>query len=138
MKFKGNIHKRIFTREVTRCKVKHIHRCFLSAIFLLTSSNNLWQRTRKHVSPNKIDWNAIDIRGVSIQDYALYRMAKDLYCDTSTVNYTDLSDDKIYTDHMMQLIYSAIDIRRHGMSLFDSVDRKETNNVYGQPQPKRS
>ena len=125
MKFKGSVHKRIFTREIARCNTKHIPYYFLSALFLLTSSHNLWQRASKHISQFKIDWKAISIRGVSIQDYALYKLAKDIYCDTASINYTDLSDDQIFSDQAMQLVYNAIEIRRYGMSPFkESAERK--------------
>lgn len=128
MKFKGSVHKRIFTREVARCKARHIPYYFLSALFLLTSSKDLWQRASRHVSPFKINWKAIDIRGVSIQDYALHKLSKDLYCDTTTINYSDLSDARIFNNQTMQLVYSAIDIRRHGMALFNSDGRKENSH----------
>lgn len=128
MIFKGNEHKRIFTREIAHCKSKHIPYYFLSALFLLTSNKKLWQRASKQVSVFKINWKAIDIRGVGVHEYALYKLAKDLYHDTSYLTIMDLYDDQIFNDQAIQMVYSALDIRRHGMALFSSIGRKENNH----------
>ena len=129
MTFKGSIHKRIFLRAIARFKGKHIPYYFLSTIFLLTSSKILWQRASRHIGNFTIAWKSIDIRGVSIQDYALYKLSKDMYFDTSEVNIGDICNARIFNDRMMPIVYSAFEIQRHGMSAVQTNGRSKSGGM---------
>ena len=128
MIFKGTEHKRIFTREITRYKERSIPCNFLAALFLLTANKNLWRRASRKINQFNIDWKFIDIRNVGVQEYALHKLAKDIYLDAGGVTVTNLYEDG-FSDQTIKLIYSAIDIRRHGMALFKTDSKRSENYV---------
>lgn len=62
MFYRGTEHKKKFTNEiiVIGCNTSNLSPEFLSALFLLTSENKLWQRVKNHVKPVGINFISSD------------------------------------------------------------------------------
>lgn len=90
---------------------------FAAAIYLLAADTLLWRKSEKVIDRYRIDFRAIDIRGISIEGYALYVTAKGLYLGRKHVALTDLCDPEIISDELYCLIIAAYTIRRYGLPI---------------------
>lgn len=86
---------------------------FVSAVFLLTSYRELWERTRKCITlEGEIDFSKAEIRGIPVPLYALYMTAKDLYTENEMVSVFALTDSAMIPNRLIRLIETAVLIRR--------------------------
>lgn len=88
-----------------------------AAVYLLTADTLLWRKSENAIGRYCIDFPAIDIRGISIEGYALYVTAKGLYLGRNHVALTDLCDPEIISDELYGLIMAAYTIRRYGVPI---------------------
>jgi hypothetical protein len=88
---------------------------FAAAVYLLTADNLLWKKSESVTGRYCIDFRAVDIRGISIEGYALFITAKGLYLGRNHVALADLCDHEIISDEMYRLIIAAYTIRRYGV-----------------------
>lgn len=87
---------------------------FISAIFLLTSSEDIWLRSKDCITANgKLDISRFSIRGISTTSYTLYMAARDLYFETDMVSIFALTDKSAVPEAVIDLIHTAIMIRRN-------------------------
>lgn len=87
---------------------------FLSAIFLLTSYNKLWNRSKHAVKMNELDFSKINIAGINTDGYTLCKSAQDLYEGTCHIDFSDLGDLDVINNKIFGLIKSALAIKRNG------------------------
>lgn len=87
---------------------------FLSALFLLSSDNKLWNRAKYSYTMNRIDFDKINVKGIDPDGYTLCKIAQDLYEDTCHIDFSDLGDSGVINNKIFSLIKSALAIRRDG------------------------
>ena len=87
---------------------------FYAALFLLTSSAGLWQRTVNCFYRHAFEAAYADRREISLQDYTLLSAARDLYSGTIPTA-QDLPDRDIVDDETLRLIVNATLISRYGL-----------------------
>lgn len=87
---------------------------FYAALFLLTSSAGLWQRTVNCFYRHGFEAAYADRREISLQDYTLLSAARDLYSGTIPTA-QDLPDRDIVDDETLRLIVNATLISRYGL-----------------------
>lgn len=91
-----------------------------SAVFLLTADPFLWSKARLLSKPERINFSDIRIRGVDVDGYVLFYMAKDLYSGTMHVSLSELTDPELVSDEAFRLIVTAFLIRRYGSAVLCS------------------
>lgn len=89
---------------------------WLSTVFLLASSDLLWERSTLgncwNIScPPQLKKN---VGTLSLQDYALYQAAKTLQTGKQHITYTDLIDPELVDDDTLRLIVDSMMILRYG------------------------
>ena len=88
---------------------------FMAALFLLASDQFLWSRAKSAIHSDRIDFSAIDIRGITMESYAVYQTARDLYYGTQHITLADLTDPELVNDSLLRLLINSFLVRRHGL-----------------------
>ena len=88
---------------------------FFAALYLLTSSKELADRTFNCFFCGGIDFRYARRRGISSHDYTLLMAAKSLYCHTAEVTQGDLAEPQIIPDEAFRLLINALLIARFGL-----------------------
>ncbi|MBP3509291.1 hypothetical protein [Oscillibacter sp.] len=89
---------------------------WLSTVFLLASSDQLWERYTMGNCWN-ISYSSQlkkNVGALSLQDYALYQAAKTFQTGNQHITYTDLIDPELVDDSTLRLIVDAMMILRYG------------------------
>ena len=116
MIFRGNEHKVIYTSILKRSNkiIYKISPEFLSALYLLTSYTNLWNRVKSAVGSEKIDFSKICLKNIKPDCYILCKAARD-FAKIQVICFFDLADSaESINEKIYKLILNAIGIRRKG------------------------
>lgn len=131
MIYRNEIHQLVFD-EAIRGRDRS-DRDLMAALYLLTADYRLWKLMRRFVVKNDILFDRVPLPSMSERGYLLYRTARDLYSSTGEgafLSIRDLSDPRIMSNSLYNLISNGIAIHRFGLSalvLFHSNDgRSET------------
>ena len=100
--------------EMTRGEKESVSSRWLAAVYLLSASAPIWQRTLAAVKPGQIDFAGVRLGDASIQDYVLYRTAKGLSAGALGVTSEELADAELVSDDTLLLILCAALIARYG------------------------
>ena len=96
---------------------------YYAALFLLTSSAELWRRTANCFYRQGFEAAYADRREISLQNYVLLAAARDLYGGTVPTS-QDLSDRDIVDDETLRLIVNATLIARYGLPALNIRERR--------------
>jgi hypothetical protein len=122
MLYRGDDHKELFEKAIA---VKNIQSAaFLSALYLLTADNRLWSRAKCFINGTAIDFNAIRLGDISVETYALFMAAKDLYSGTKHIIISDLADKEIIGHKIFAVICNAMTFRRYGLIALKIVEKE--------------
>lgn len=116
--FRNQKHKECFLDEIEILKKSNsrFNKKFLSALYIISSDEFLWNKSENYIKHNKIDFSQIDIRGINSSSYQLWQISKCLINnDELLVN--DLIDRSLYSDLNFRIIIDAIKIARKGLNL---------------------
>ena len=111
MFFRGKIHRTIFEKEI-HCLPHEASDRMKAALYLLTADHSIWSASKKAIENNHICFEKVRLSNATADGYVLYRTARDLYLKESQITVSDLADRGIVSDWVLQLIQSAINIRR--------------------------
>ena len=89
---------------------------YYAALFLLTSNRELFERTADCVTRSRIDFRYAYLRGISPDNYALFKIAKSLYLDSAEVGVDELADPELVSLEPFRLVINAMLIKRCGLS----------------------
>ena len=89
---------------------------FYAALFLLSSDEELIRRVANCFTKKQIDFSKADLRNLSPEQYALYKIAKCLYMDSSEVSIDEIADPELVNTESFHLVINAILIYRYGLS----------------------
>ena len=95
-----------------------------AALYLLTSSKELADRTFNCFFRGGIDFRYARRRGISSHDYTLLMAAKSLYCHTAEVTQGDLAEPQIIPDEAFRLLINALLIARFGLDALKITARR--------------
>lgn len=90
---------------------------YAAAIFLLTADDFVWSRAVSHIHSGRIHFGAVRIRGVDLDGYAIFQMAKELYSGRAYITISELCDPDLINDRLLYLILHAFLVRRHGTDI---------------------
>ena len=114
MKFRNKKHKEIFTEAIGRVSYKNF--ALLATLYLLTADCFLWKRAQPYICRNRIDFERFQPIKSTENSYTLFCAAKDLYTSTKYLSIADLADSRLVPPKLFEVICSAMEIRRAGVS----------------------
>lgn len=123
--FEDEKHKEIYEsqRDHALLPLRGSSNSFQAAIFLLTSSANLWSLFEGHIDGEHIFFSDINKRNLLLKDYITMQFARDLLSDSTKMTFNDLTDHSIVSEKMFRLYLKAVAIKRYGMSKMNEYDR---------------
>ena len=89
---------------------------YYAALFLLSSDEELLRRVANCFTKKQIDFSKADLRNLSPEQYALYKIAKCLYTDSAEVSIDEIADPELVNTESFHLVINAILIYRYGLS----------------------
>lgn len=89
---------------------------YYSALFLLSSDEELLRRMLDCFSKKTIDFQLAKLRDISPENYALYKIAKSLYTESAEVGVDELTDPELVNTESFHLVVNAMLIYRYGLS----------------------
>ena len=92
---------------------------FYAALFLLTSSAELWKRTANCFYRQGFEPAYTVLGGISPHDYALFSAAKGLYHGAGSPVAMDLADPDIVDAEAFRMIVNATLVARYGLPVLD-------------------
>ncbi len=113
MKFRNEIHERIFQRAADRYDRSEY--ALLAALYLLSAEKLLWQSMQEQLLNGKLSFNNKSIRDIGEFGYTLYCAAKDIYTGSKHLSVCDLTDKDLIPPQLFELICNAMLIRRYGL-----------------------
>lgn len=90
---------------------------WLAAVYLLASSEHLWKLAVSAITPGSIAFSKISLKGISTDDYPLFRAAKGLYNGRLLVSASELADKELVDDSVFRDIICAALIARYGKAV---------------------
>ena len=98
---------------------KGVGKKYLAVLYLLSSSEELWERSRPAFHSGTIDFSAVKLGGIRVQEYTLYRAAKGIWNGKLGVGADDLADRELISDHTLLLILNAALIASFGPQVME-------------------
>ena len=87
----------------------------ISAVFI-SHTCALFRRTADCVRKKKIDFQFVDVRNMTVSQYALYKTAKSLYNESSEVSIDEFADPSLFGLEEFKAAVNAMLISRYGLS----------------------
>lgn len=92
---------------------------YYAVMYLLTTSEELFRRTSNCFYRKGVEFDYAVLQNISLHDYALYAVAKDLYTGTVKLTLLDMADREIVDDDAFRLIINATLIAKYGVQAFN-------------------
>lgn len=113
----------IYINEKHRARVtlaaRNVHRenfALLSALYLLTADQRLWNCCKYHINNGCVFFENIKLNNCTERAYTLYCVAKDLTLGTKHITISNLADIKLVPPALFRIICNAMAIRRFGLA----------------------
>lgn len=90
---------------------------WLAAVFLLTTSERIWDSCSSAVTPVSVDLRGIALTSPSTQDYALFQMARSLLEHHQRISEHELANRTLIHDSTFNLIMDAMALAEYGMAI---------------------
>ena len=114
MYFRSDKHRELF-KESTK-KMDKTDNLQMGIVYLLTAEKKLWDKCRIYMIDNKIPMHRVKVGKCTEEGYTLFCCAKDLALGTKHLSMNDLSDKDLVPTRLWKIIYTAVEIRRYGLS----------------------
>ena len=92
---------------------------YYAVMYLLTTSEELFRRTSNCFYRRGIEFDYAVLQNISLHDYTLFSVAKDLYTGTVKLTLLDMADREIVDDEAFHLIINATLIAKYGVQAFN-------------------
>ena len=86
----------------------------LALLYLLTANEQLWDRAKDHIYPNKIALSEIPLTGINTTCYALYQAAKTIANGKLHIKENELADKTLIGEVAFKTIIQSFLIARYG------------------------
>ena len=86
----------------------------LALLYLLTANEQLWDRAKDHIYPNKIALSEIPLTGISTTCYALFQAAKTIASGKLHIKENELADKTLIGEVAFKTIIQSFLIARYG------------------------
>ena len=115
MYYLGKAHRHKFENAVK----KNPHKCseeYLAALYLFCADHDLWLETDRIMNEKTIRFSAYKHPELTVEQYALFRAAQDIYTGATYINLQDLGDRYAISERIFEAIIVALRIARRGYS----------------------
>ena len=90
---------------------------YAAAVFLLSADEELWDKVCKNVLDTGIYFDRVRLGGVTLEQYILFHVAKDVYNGTKHIRLSELTDRDLIPDEILRLIVNAFVIEKCGVDI---------------------
>ena len=97
---------------------------YYAAVYLLTSDQDLLDRSFDCFQPDGIDFSRIQLQGISTHGYTLYNAARSIYAGNTMLSIEDMADPEIVAPYTFRLIINAFLIARYGLPVLEVKDQR--------------
>lgn len=88
---------------------------YLAALYLLTADRKLWHQVRDQFGTRCISIGEMQPHHLSGEAYVFYLLARELLCETKTINVMDLADRGLLSARCFQVVTTALFIKGYGL-----------------------
>ena len=127
MQFKNDRHKKRFEKVIQ--KMDKRDNAQMAIVFLLTANLALWNRCRIYMVDHKIPIHRVQLNRSTEEGYLLFCTAKDIALGTKYISMNDLVDKYVVSEVMWQLIFTALEIKRFGVSMLKACTPEKNKKV---------
>lgn len=121
VRFKNYFHRRNFMEYVSPKNPEYYsNRCeLIAAVFLLSADKLLWERSKKAIARYGVNFDLIDLTGISTEGYALCKAAKTVYNGNSDISLSEFCDWTLLDDPTTLTIFTGVMLRRNGIKMLN-------------------
>lgn len=117
MRFKNYHHRKNFTEFISPKNSNYYSNRgeFIAAVFLLSADKLLWERSKNAIARYAVNFDTIDLSGISTEGYALYKAARTVYDGKSDVSLSELCDWTLIDDPTTLTIFAGVMLLRNSV-----------------------
>ncbi len=121
IKFKNSAHRTTFSAFVSEnIKSPFCSRNeFIAAVFLLSADEILWKQSRRALTAYSVNFNNLNLSGISTEGYALFMAAKAIYCGGAEITFSELCDANLIDDSTVRTILMGVLLFRNGFAMLN-------------------
>ena len=121
IQFKNYFHRKNFTEFISPKNPDYFSNRseFLAAAFLLSADKHLWERSKSAFARYVINFDSINLNGISTDGYALYKAARTVYGGDSDISLSELCDWTLIDDPTMLTIFAGVMLLRNGIKMLN-------------------
>lgn len=97
---------------------------FYAAVFLLSAEFDLRRRSETAVINGTVDFWKIDLKGISADDYTLFKAAKTVYTQNPEITSEELFDNELVDDLILYIIFNGFLIAENGIKILELEDKQ--------------
>lgn len=87
---------------------------YIAALYLLTADSKLWRQVRDQFGTRAVLIGEMRPHYLSGEAYVFYLLARELLCETKTINVMDLADRGLLSARCFQVVTTALFIKGYG------------------------
>lgn len=121
VRFKNYYHRKNFAEYVSLKNSDYYSNRseFIAAVFLLSADKFLWERSKSALTRYSVNFDSIDLSGISTEGYALYKAARAVYSGDSGISLGELCDWTLIDDPVALTIFEGVMLRRNGVKMLN-------------------
>lgn len=121
IKFKSALHRKTFTEFISaNVRNPYLSRYeYIAAVFLLSADKFLWKRSRNALTAYSVNFDHLNLSGISTDGYALFTAAKAIYHGAADISINELCDTDLVDDATVMTIFAGIMLVRNGIGLLN-------------------
>ena len=104
-------------RAAHGCAASKAKQCILAAVYLLSSDKFLWKRAQKALTGYSVNFNSLDLSGISTEGYALYMAARTIYRGDVDISLSELCDADLIDDSIVMTVLGGVLLLRNGIGM---------------------
>ena len=119
IRFKSAMHRKNFTGFISSKNANYYSSRseFIAAVFLLSADKHLWERSKSAIARYSVNFNSIDLGGISTEGYALYKAARAVYNGEADISLSELCDWTLIDDPTTLTIFTGVMLLRNGVRM---------------------
>lgn len=121
VRFKNYFHRKNFMEYVSPKNPEYYSNRseLIAAVFLLSADKLLWERSKKAIARYVVNFDLIDLNGISTEGYALYKAAKTVYNGNTDISLSEFCDWTLLDDPTTLTIFAGVMLRRNGVKMLN-------------------
>ena len=121
VRFKNYFHRKNFAEYISLKNSDYYSNRseFIAAVFLLSADKFLWERSKSALTRYSVNFDSINLNGISIEGYALYKAARAVYSGDSGISLGELCDWTLIDDPVALTIFAGVMLRRNGIKMLN-------------------